>query len=450
MARREIVYFDNNATTLMCMPAIKAHDSWISSYNISTDSKVAKPGRDMVAQVSADILKHHRVSSLTHTIIFTSGGSESNCFAIKACVSSFLMGIKNANSTFLPHLITSKLEHDSILKCVDTLVKAGSLEVSYVQCNIDGSVLASDIEKLIRPTTCLITIQTANNEIPVLNNVAEIAAMARKHNIPYHTDAVQSYGKLITTLNDNKISALSASAHKFYGPKGVGILIIDNNLVEGYRVVAEISGTQQQGLRGGTINVAGIASCGAALKYTFMNRGSKNNALTAMRNKLVDGMVGPGAQFKRGYYKDYLAIESDGKGESKRRQPGPLEIVFLGPEKGLVVPGVVLMSVAKNIGKPFCNVDLKKDLERNNFIVSIGSACLTDNPKASHVLDAIGAPAVIKKGVIRVSFGDTNKLEEVNSFIKVLTQCIVSQCTDIAEELGWGRIKGGRGGGRGR
>lgn len=417
------VYFDNNATTLICQPAKKVHTEWLSCYNASSDSKIAKPAKALLEKAQDVILAHCGVSSATHTALFTSGATESNCLIIKSCVKAYKKKLIEKGSELKPHVIASELEHHSIRECLADLEESGDIEVTLVEPTIYGNVLADDVEKSIRPNTCLITVMFANNEVPVINNIEDIGAIAHKHRIPLHSDCVQIFGKYKIDVKKNNIDALSASAHKFYGPKGVGVLIIDNNLIEGYGLTAEIHGSQQHGLRGGTENIAGIASMMVALKTAFQNRKSKNQKLFKLRDTLLSKLA---KVYKIANYSDYL--------DDSKTDKEDIELISLGPpedKKGFILPNTALLSIAKNRGKPFCNVELKKFLDSKNFVVSIGSACLTKSDKASHVLTAIGAPPVIKRGVIRISFGDNNTIEEINKFVKALQQAIDKQCADL-------------------
>ena len=418
----KLIYFDNNSTTLICSQAKKIYTEWLSCYNASSDSKIAKPAKVLLEKAQDVILAHCGVSSATHTAIFTSGATESNCLIIKSCVKAYKKKLIEKGSELCPHVIASELEHHSILECLHFLKESGEIDVSYVGSTTYGNILAEDVEKEIKPNTCLITIMFANNEIPIINNIEDIGIVAHKYRIPMHSDCVQIFGKYKIDIQKNNIDALSASAHKFYGPKGVGVLILDNNLIEGYGLSAEIHGSQQHGLRGGTENVAGIASMMVALKHTFKNRKTKNQKLFKLRETLLFKLS---KIYKFANYTNYLddSIKKDN-----------IELVSLGPpedKKGYILPNTILLAIAKNTGKPFCNIEFKKFLDSKNMIVSIGSACLTKSDKASPVLSAIGAPPVIKRGVIRISFGDSNTIEEINKFIKVFCLGIEKQCTDL-------------------
>lgn len=416
------IYFDHNATTLICSPAVKTHVEWLKCYNASSDSKISKPAKALLEKAQDNLLAHCGVSSATHTAVFTSGATESNCLIIKSCVRAYKKKLQEKGSELLPHVISSETEHHSIIECLQMLKENDEIELTLVEPTIYGNILPEDVEKAIKPNTCLISVMFANNEIPVINNIEAIGQIAHAHRIPMHSDCVQIFGKYQFNMKDKNIDALSLSAHKFYGPKGVGALIIDNNLIEGYGLTAEIHGTQQKGLRGGTENVPGIASMMTALKNTFVKRKEKNIKLFKLREALLDKLS---KIYLFGKFVNYI-------GDNKENPA--LELVSLGPpqkNKEFILPNTVLLSIVKNSGKPFCNVDLKKSLDAKNFVVSIGSACLTKSDKASHVLTAIGAPPVIKRGVIRISFGDSNTFEEINKFVKTLQICIEKQCGDI-------------------
>lgn len=417
-----IIYFDNNATTLVCPPAKKVFMQWASCYNPSSDSKIAKPTRQILEKAQDAILDHCGVSTATHTAIFTSGATESNCLVIRSCVKAFRKKLIERGSDLQPHIIISATEHHSIVECVHDLSESGELDVSYVEPAIYGNILADDVEKEIKPNTCLVSIMFGNNEIPVINNIERIGAVANKHGIPFHSDCVQVFGKFKIDIRKSNLDALSASAHKFYGLKGIGLLILNNDLIDGYGLTAEINGSQQRGLRGGTENVPAIASLMAALKFAFTNRKAKNKRLFDLRERLLAKLS---AEYPMGDFINYA---------SEEKELPAFELVSLGPpndKKSYILPNTVLLAICKNKGKPFCNVELKKFLDAKNAVISIGSACLTSNDKASHVLNAIGAPPVVKRGVIRISFGDNNTAGEVDKFVNLLKQGIEKQCTDL-------------------
>lgn len=429
------IFLDNNGTTLISPQAEKIYTEWLRCYNASSDSHIAKAAKQVIERAADDILAHCGTSTANHTALFTSCGTESNCFIIRACVKSYRRKLMEKGLQVLPHIISSAVEHHSILECLKDLEESKQVEVSLVSPTIYGNILAEDVEPMIKFNTCLITIMYANNEIPIINNIKEIGAVAHKHKIPIHSDCVQIFGKFKINLQDNNIDAISASAHKFYGPKGMGVLVISNDLIEGYKLTAEISGSQQHGLRGGTENVAGIASMLVAMKTAFINRKEKNDKLAMLRDRTLDKLEKYFTVCSIDKYIGYNDNDNNDKVNDKVNIcKQDLEIVILGPprdKKGFILPNTVLLSICKNRGKPFCNVDLKHYLDTKKIIVGIGSTCMTSSDKASHVLYAIGAPPVVRRGVLRVSFGDNNKVSDVDTFISVLKDGIIKQCSDL-------------------
>ena len=445
------IYFDNNATTLPCEQAIAAQTTWSRCFNASTSSSAAAPARKILEKSVNDLLSHCGVNTISHTAIFTSGASESNSFVINACIKAYKKSLKENAAERKPHLIISETEHSSIIKCADNLERLGEATVTKLRPTIYGNILPADVEQAIQINTCLISVMFANNELPIINNLNEIVEIAQRHGIPVHSDCVQIFGKFKINLKQLPVAAISISFHKFYGPKGVGACILRNDLIEGYGICAEIPGTQQNELRGGTENIAGIAGGMAALAYAHKNRKEKNAHLFELRDYLLSELA---ARFVFNDYSAYLHDDLDRSAlakvytealddiavTAKRAAPrrsyekGELEIVSLGPpaaQKQFILPNTVLLSVCKNVGAPFCNVQLKDFLDKKKCIVSIGAACLTNSDKASHVVMAIGAPPVVRRGIIRVSFQDGNTKREINQFVKALEQGINAQCGDI-------------------
>lgn len=423
--KHEYIYFDNNASTKdVCEPAKKAVLEWLSCYNPSSDSKMAKPVKQLIESSCDYVLQHCNVSSATHTAIFTSGATESNCLMVRACVKAYKKTLLEKDSTLRPHIIISAMEHHSIIECAKDLEETGEVDVDYVYPTMYGNILAEDVEKLIKPNTCLICVMAANNEVPVISDIKSIGEIAHKHKVPLHSDCVQVFGKYPIDIVKNNIDSLSASGHKLYAPKGIGILVVNNILIEGYNLTGEINGSQQHGLRGGTENISGIASFVAALKNTFISREKKNRKLFKLRDYCLEKLK---QCFDFAEYESYYGVENI-------TEKPDLELISLGPpqdKKRYLLPNTVLLAICKNKGKPFCNIELKKYLDSKGIVVSIGSACLTKSDKASHVLSAIDAPPVVKRGVIRISFGDKNTTQEVNQFVKILEKGILQQCKDV-------------------
>ena len=406
LCAKKIIYLDNNATTLICPEAESVYKQWLKCYNPSSTSAISQGAATMMEKVRNSILKHCGTDAKAYTVVFTSGATESNCFILRSCVESYrkIRQIK-------PHIIISSIEHHSILECAKLIEEAGYADVTAIAPNMFGCVLPADVEKAIRPNTCLISIMYANNETGSINNIPQIGEIAHSKKIPMHTDAVQIFGKYPIPVEKNNIDAMSVSFHKLYGSKGIGLLILKNDLIEGYDLKGQISGSQENGLRGGTENPPAIASCLAALKCNFKNRKAKNQKLLKMRDYIIDQLTASDL-FKLGNYEKYLDPKYvDGLND--------VELVILGPPRdktNYYLPNTLLISIATP-HKKFCNVELKKELDRHGIVVSITSACLTSSSKSSHVLTAIGAPDIIKRGVLRISLGDSNTMEELDQFI---------------------------------
>jgi len=256
----------------------------------------------------------------------------------------------------------------------------------------------------------------SNNEIGCINDIKQLGQIAHLNNIPFHTDAVQLFGKYQINLPKNNIDAISVSFHKFYSPKGIGMIIINNEFKNGYELESIINGTQQNGLRGGTENVSSIAGAIVGMKHNFNNRNIKNKQLLKYRNYIIDTLD---LYIDLIYYDDYLY-------NINKYSNIDFYIVLFGPHKNNIinyVENTILLSIVSN-KKVFCNTILKKDLEKNGIIVSIGSACSTHSDKSSHVLSELNAPNVIKRGTIRISFGDTNTIMQIKKIIPILIKCI--------------------------
>jgi cysteine desulfurase len=405
------VYLDNNATTEQCKASIEAGAYWASvPANASTTSADGREARKMIEDARRALLVHCGAAT-GYTLVFTSGASESNSFIIRSTVEAYLKHKKKK-----PHVLTSLTEHKSIRDTCAILERGGYCEVSYIASGISGCVPPKLVAAGIRPNTCLVSIMSANNELGCMNDVAAIGAIAHEHSVPFHSDCVQTFGKFKYNLPKMGIDALSASFHKLYGPKGCGILILNNDLVSGYGLEAQIAGTQEFGLRGGTENVQAIAGSIAAFRYAWTKRPAKNEKLAKMRAWLIEALS---KEFDIGDYKEYATATPPA---------GPIRLLFLGPtDPERTLPNTLLVAVVKSEGAPFCNGKLKSALEKAGYVVSIGSACNTASKDASHVLDAIRAPDVVKRGVIRVSMCDTTTKAELEGFVRAFVAAVAAQ-----------------------
>lgn len=410
-----IIYLDNNATTKLCKQSKDKIIEWLCCCsNPSSDSKLTIKTKDMIEKTKNYILKHNGISN-NYTVIITSGASESNSMIIKSISESY-----KRHKNKLPHIIISAIEHKSILQCCNILSSDGLITLTIVEPNAYGYISYKDIEHSITDNTALISIMYANNEIGSINDVKKIGELAHKYSIPFHTDAVQAYGKFKINIQDSNIDILSMSFHKMYGPMGLGLLIINNQLISGYQIKGQISGTQQMELRGGTENVPAIAGIIPAIKDNFTNRLSKNTKMLKQKKKIIAGIE---KTIHRGDYKNYFGNSF----------PLDNEFIVMGnPDlDNNMLPNTLLLSFVKNRKKPFCNVNLKKVLNNKNIIISIGSACSTKDPDASHVLVAIKAPLIIKQGIIRISLSDNTTDKDIDFFIKELVKNVIIQFNDV-------------------
>jgi cysteine desulfurase len=448
------LYFDNNSHTFICAKAQEAFIRWSKYYNPSGDSKSAKEARDVIDKALKFMHEQCGTSPDTHKIIFTSGASESNSTILR----STAYAMRNLPSKLMkPYIIASAIEHHNIMQTLEDLKKEGICEVSYIKPNMYGQIKPGDVEHEIETiksnggVVILITIMFANNETGSINNVPKIAKIAEQHQIPLHTDAVQVFGKFSLNLGKNNIAAMSASFHKLYGPGGIGLLVIEQSLIDGYKLGSLIGGTQQSGLRGGTENVPAIAAAMEATIWTLHNRESKNEKLYQMKNRILDKLK---KHYPFGNLLDYILdngseetadprmidskdVDVDeiklngskvgGKLDTAEIPKKPIELVVIGPpadRKNSVLPNTILLAVAKNKGESFCNILFKQALMKRGVIVSISSACLTSSPKASHVLTAMDLPSVLKKGVIRISLGDDNTPDECDKFVEIFLEVL--------------------------
>ncbi|MDO5556030.1 MAG: cysteine desulfurase NifS [Clostridia bacterium] len=373
----KIRYFDHAATTAVKEEVLKEmlpffnieYGNSSSLYSIGRRAKKAiEKAREKVANA---------INCNSKEIYFTGCGSESDNLAIK--------GIAYAQKEKGNHIITSKIEHPAILNSCKTLEKEG-FNVTYLNVDNDGLIDLKDLENSITNKTILISIMFANNEIGTIEPIEQIGKIAKKHNIIFHTDSVQAIGNVKIDVKKMNIDLLSLSAHKFYGPKGIGALYIKsgincNRLQDG--------GHQEKNMRAGTENVAGIVGLGKAIEISHNNLEKYNKKLQELR--------------------DYYVLQVQQKiphikinGHQTKRLPGNSNISFE------YVEGEALLL----------------NLDMNGICASSGSACSSGNSNPSHVLLAIGLPSKLAQGALRITFGDENTKEDVDYLIKTLEEIV--------------------------
>jgi len=371
------IYFDHAATTSVKPEVLetmlpyftKKYGNPSSIYSLGRETKKAiDDTREKVAKA---------LNALPKEIFFTSGGSESDNWAIK--------GFAFANEKKGKHIITTNIEHHAVLHTCKYLEKYG-FEVTYVPVDNKGIVHVEDIEKAIRPDTILISVMFANNEIGTIQPIKEIGALAKGKGICLHTDAVQAIGNVPIDVKDMNIDMLSLSAHKFYGPKGVGVLYIR----DGVRISPMIhGGAQERGKRAGTENVPGIVGLGEAIDLANENIDEYSIKLMNLRDRAIKEILE-----KIPY--------SRLNGDEKNRLPGNVNISF----EFIEGESILLM------------------LDMKGICASSGSACTSGSLDPSHVLLAIGLPHEIAHGSLRLTFGEENTDSDLDYLLETLPPII--------------------------
>ncbi len=371
------VYADNAATTSVSRTALDAMLPYLTECygNPSSLYSFAQKVTEAVHEARETVAKC--LGASPREIYFTSGGSESDNQAI---MSAARVGARKGKK----HLISTVFEHHAVLHTLKRLEKEG-FEVTLLPVHEDGIVRLDELEAAIREDTCLVTIMFANNEIGTVQPIKEIGALCREKKVPFHTDAVQAVGHMHIDVEEMNIDMLSLSGHKFHAPKGVGALYVRKNipllnLIEG--------GGQERGKRAGTENVAGIVALAAALKESCDNIDKVTPRITAMRDRLIEGLG--------------KIPHSRINGSLERRVPGTVNICFEGIE------GEAMLLL----------------LDRKGICASSGSACTSGSLDPSHVLLSLGIPHEIAHGSLRLSIGEYNTEEEIDHILSVVPQVV--------------------------
>lgn len=372
-----MIYADNAATTPMSEAAINTMTTLIrETYgNPSSLYEFGQKAKEVLEQAREDTAA--LIGADAKEIIFTSGGSEAdNQAIISAAKAGALKGKK--------HIISSKFEHHAVLHTLKKLENEG-FEITLLDVHENGIIDPSEVEAAIREDTCLVTIMYANNEIGTVQDIKGIGAVCRAKGVIFHTDAVQAIGHLKINVVEENIDMLSASAHKFHGPKGVGFLyarkgIRLTNLIEG--------GAQEKGKRAGTENVPGIAAMVTALKEEVANIDKNTAHILPIRNKIIEGLK--------------EIPHSALNGDEERRLPSNVNFCFEGIE------GESLLLL----------------LDDKGIAASSGSACTSGSLDPSHVLLAIGRVHDVAHGSLRLSLGEDVTEEEADYIIKAVKEVV--------------------------
>ena len=379
-----LIYADNAATTKLSKNALQAMMPYLEGEygNPSSLHTVGQRAAEAVIRAREDIAGC--IGCQPSEITFTSGGSEADNQAI---ISAAILGEKKGHR----HIVSTAFEHHAVLHTLKMLEKRG-FEITLVGVNSDGVVSADDIASAIREDTCLVTVMYANNEIGTVQPIAEIGSVCRQKGVIFHTDAVQAVGHVPINVDDQNIDMLSISAHKFHGPKGVGVLYCR----KGIPLTSLINGgAQERGKRAGTENVAAIVGTAAALKESLNGLQQKSEMITAMRDRLI-------AELSK-------IPHSALNGSAVNRLPGNVNMCFEGIE------GESLLLL----------------LDMNGICASSGSACTSGSLDPSHVLLAIGRSHETAHGSLRLSLSEYNTMEEIEYIIKVVPQ-VVKQLRDMS------------------
>ena len=385
------VYADNAATTQMSDSVLKAMmplltDIYGNPSSLHSVGQIAKEHLEAARETVAEC-----IGADPKEIYFTSGGSEADNQAIR---SAAYIGARKGKK----HIISSKFEHHAVLHTLDALKKEG-FTVTLLDVYSNGIVKPEDVANAITEETCLVTIMTANNEIGTIQPITEIGKICKEKGVLFHTDAVQAVGHIPVNVKDMNCDMLSVSAHKFHGPKGVGFLyarkgILLTNIIYG--------GAQERNKRAGTENMASIVGIATAIKDATDHLQENAEKVTAMRNRLIDGLKG---------------IErSRINGDLEHHLPGTLNMCF----EGIEGESLLLLLDAKGI------------------CASSGSACTSGSLDPSHVLLSIGVPVEIAHGSLRLSISEYNTMEQMDHIVKSVPE-VVSYLRSISPV--WERIK---------
>ncbi|MGN0537733.1 MAG: cysteine desulfurase NifS [Acutalibacteraceae bacterium] len=371
------VYADNAATTQMSRTAINAMLPYMEEFfgNPSSLYSIGQKANEALQSARETMAKY--LGCEAREITFTSGGSEADNQAI---ISAAALGAKKGKK----HIVSTAFEHHAVLHTLNKLKKQG-YEVTLLDVHENGLITADEVAAAIREDTCLVTVMYVNNEIGTIQPISEIGAVCRNKGVLFHTDAVQAAGRININVKEQNIDLLSLSAHKFHGPKGVGLLyarkgIRLENLIEG--------GSQERGKRAGTENVPAIVGMAAAFEEACTHIEENTAHALALREKLIDGLS--------------KIPHSALNGDREHRSAGNVNFCF----EGIEGESLILLLDSKGIS------------------ASSGSACTSGSLDPSHVLLAIGRPHEVAHGSLRLSVGEYNTEEEIDYILEVVPQVV--------------------------
>lgn len=374
---KQFIYADNAATTKMSDVAVKAMLPYLQEIYANASSVHLLGQRSAAALFSARQQVAQVLNCAPKEVFFTSGGSEADN---QALISAAAIGKKQGKC----HIVSTAMEHHAILHTLEAL-EAQGFTVTLLRPQADGIVTATQVAEAITDTTCLVSVMYANNETGAIQPIREIGALCRKRGVLFHTDAVQAAGHLTIDVQRDNIDMLSLSAHKFHGPKGIGLLFAKSNL----QLTSLIrGGGQERGKRAGTENLPGIIGLAAALKDAQENMQQNTAYITGLRDALRNGLD-----------------KIDGAGFNGSREyclPGTINYSFQG------VNGEALLSLLSNEG----------------ICCSSGSACSAGSLEPSHVLLALGLSHETAQSALRFSLCEYNTMDEVQTIITKVTEAV--------------------------
>ena len=380
-----IIYMDNHATTPIASEVLDAMIPYLTTHfgNAASTHPFGVTAKDAVEKARQQVAELLGCSG--EEIVFTSGATESDNLAVR--------GIAYACRERGNHIITSTAEHHAILDTCHALATEG-FETTYLPVDKYGMVSPDDVEAAITPKTILMSFMYANNEVGTINPIADIAAVAVKHGVLFHSDAVQGIGQLSSDMEMLGVDLASLTAHKIYGPKGIGALYVRRNRSKPHSLFH--GGGQEDGVRPGTLNVAGIVGLGAAcaLAKNYMDTGK--SSVATLRDSL--------------HQKLNTRLEDIHlNGHPEQRLPGNLNLCFAGVQSHALLMGL------------------------KRVAVSTGSACDSESVKASHVLVAMGVPNELALTAVRFGLGRYNTAEEVDVVADEVVK-VVNRLRELAPE----------------
>ena len=374
---KQFIYADNAATTKMSDIAVQAMLPYLQEIYANASSVHLLGQRSAAALFSARQQVAQVLNCAPKEVFFTSGGSEADN---QALISAAALGKKQGKC----HIVSTAMEHHAILHTLEALENQG-FTVTLLRPQADGIVTATQVAEAITDTTCLVSVMYANNETGTIQPIREIGALCRKRGVLFHTDAVQAAGHLTIDVQRDNIDMLSLSAHKFHGPKGIGLLFAKSNI----QLTSLIrGGGQERGKRAGTENLPGIIGLAAALKDAQENMQQNTAYITGLRDALRNGLD-----------------KIDGAGFNGSREhclPGTVNYSFRG------VNGEALLSLLSNEG----------------ICCSSGSACSAGSLEPSHVLLALGLSHETAQSALRFSLCEYNTMDEVQTIITKVTEAV--------------------------